>query len=102
MKAQPIPAQTQFLENLERFVDADAAAAFVGITRRTLLQKVRAGKIPGYPLDRGAKKKEWRFKALVLEKKATSAKLAAIKSSEGNQVSIRAADAKEVGVGEPR
>jgi excisionase family DNA binding protein len=68
MKAQPIPAQTQFLENLERFVDADAAAAFVGITRRTLLQKVRAGKIPGYPLDRGAKKKEWRFKLSELDR----------------------------------
>jgi hypothetical protein len=41
----------------EPFVDADTAAAFVGVTRRTLLQKVRTGKIPGYPLDRGAKKK---------------------------------------------
>jgi excisionase family DNA binding protein len=68
MKAQPIPAQAQFLESLERFVDADAAAAFVGITRRTLLQKVRAGKIPGYPLDRGAKKKEWRFKLSELDR----------------------------------
>ena len=41
----------------EPFVDADTAAAFVGITRRTLLQKVRTGKIPGFPLDRSAKKK---------------------------------------------
>ena len=41
----------------EPFVDPDTAAAFVGITRRALLQKVRAGKIPGYPLDRCAKKK---------------------------------------------
>ena len=48
--------------NLEPFVDADIAAAFLSITRRTLLQKVRSGKIPGHPLDRGAKKKEWRFK----------------------------------------
>ena len=52
----------QLSANPSRSVDPDTAAAFVGITRRALLQKVRAGKIPGYPLDRGAKKKEWRFK----------------------------------------
>ena len=42
-------------QNLEPFVDAGIAATFLGITRRTLLQKARAGKIPGHPLDRGAK-----------------------------------------------
>ena len=31
----------------EHFVDGDTAATFLGITRRTLLQKVRDGKIPG-------------------------------------------------------
>src|SRR5262249_5383524 len=46
---------------VERFVDADIAASFLGIARRTLLQKVRMGKIPGHPLDPGAKKKDWRF-----------------------------------------
>lgn len=56
------------VRELEPFVDPDTAAAFVGITRRTLLQKVRAGKIPGYPLDRGAKKKEWRFKLSELDR----------------------------------
>ena len=55
-------------ENLEPFVDADIAAAFLSITRRTLLQKVRSGKIPGHPLDRGAKKKEWRFKLSELDR----------------------------------
>lgn len=57
----------------EPFVDPDIAAAFVGITRRTLLQKVRAGKIPGHPLDRGAKKKEWRFKLSELDRYLCSA-----------------------------
>ena len=57
----------------EPFVDPDTAAAFVGITRRTLLQKVRMGKIPGYPLDRGAKKKEWRFKLSELDRYLCSA-----------------------------
>jgi excisionase family DNA binding protein len=55
------------LARIERFVDADTAANFLGITRRTLLQKVRAGKIPGYPLDRSARKKEWRFKLSELD-----------------------------------
>lgn len=56
------------LRQPEPFVDPDTAAAFVGITRRTLLQKVRTGKIPGHPLDRGAKKKEWRFKLSELDR----------------------------------
>jgi hypothetical protein len=52
----------------EPFVDADTAAAFLGITRRTLLVKVRAGKIPGYPLDPAAEKKDWRFKLSELDR----------------------------------
>ena len=46
---------------LEYFVDGDTAATFLGITRRTLLQKVRDGKIPGHALDPSAEKKDWRF-----------------------------------------
>ena len=46
---------------LEAFVDADTAAGFLGIQRRTLLQKVRAGKLPGHPVDPAAEKKDWRF-----------------------------------------
>ena len=53
--------QTSPFQNIERFVSADTAAMFLGITRRTLLQKVRAGKIPGHPLDPTAHRKEWRF-----------------------------------------
>jgi len=45
----------------EHFVDGDTAATFLGITRRTLLQKVRDGKIPGHALDPSAEKKDWRF-----------------------------------------
>jgi len=48
-------------KELEHFTDADTAAAFLRITRRTLLKKAREGLIPGYPLDQGAKKKDWRF-----------------------------------------
>jgi len=56
------------VQPLERFVDADTAADFLGITRRNLLQKVRAGKIPGHPLDRSAQKREWRFKLSELDR----------------------------------
>jgi hypothetical protein len=45
----------------EHFVDGDTAATFLGITRRTLLQKVRDGKILGHALDPSAEKKDWRF-----------------------------------------
>lgn len=52
----------------EPFVDANTAAAFLGITRRTLLQKVRAGRIPGHPLDAASQKKDWRFKLSELDR----------------------------------
>lgn len=69
MSAQPVLVPTRLnVTQPEPFVDPDTAAAFVGITRRTLLQKVRAGKIPGHALDRGAKKKEWRFKLSELDR----------------------------------
>jgi hypothetical protein len=68
MSSQPALPSTQPPDIPERFVDADAAAAFVGVTRRTLLRKVRAGKIPGHPLDPEAKKKDWRFKLSELDR----------------------------------
>ena len=74
MPANPVPVSVPPADRQpEPFVDPDTAAAFVGITRRALLQKVRAGKIPGYPLDRGAKKKEWRFKLSELDRYLCSA-----------------------------
>jgi hypothetical protein len=62
MSIQPVVPNVRASGDPEPFVDADTAAAFLGITRRTLLKKVRDGKVPGYPIDRAAKKKEWRFK----------------------------------------
>jgi excisionase family DNA binding protein len=68
MSASPAVVAESSPQRLEPFVDADIAAGFLGITRRTLLQKVRAGKIPGHPLDPGAQKKEWRFKLSELDR----------------------------------
>jgi excisionase family DNA binding protein len=58
---------SQPVQSLEPFVDADTAAAFLGISRRTLLQKVRAGRIPGHPLDAASQKRDWRFKLSELD-----------------------------------
>jgi hypothetical protein len=68
MSASPALIAESTAQSLEPFVDADIAATFLGITRRTLLQKVRVGKIPGHPLDPTAKKKEWRFKLSELDR----------------------------------
>ncbi len=67
MFSQPSLASSQSDFDREPFVAADRAAAYLGVTRRTLLHKARLGKIPAYPLDPGAKKKEWRFKLSELE-----------------------------------
>jgi hypothetical protein len=68
MSASHVPVPAPPPQNLEPFVDAGIAASFLGITRRTLLLKVRAGKIPGHPLDSTAKKREWRFKLSELDR----------------------------------
>lgn len=68
MSIQSVLVSTASLSNPEPFVDADTAAAFVGITRRALLEKVRSGKLPGHPLDPCAKKKDWRFKLSELDR----------------------------------
>ena len=67
MASPPALASTQSGFDREPFVDADRAAAYVGVTRRTLLLKARLGKIPGHPLDPDAKKKDWRFKLSELD-----------------------------------
>jgi hypothetical protein len=67
MSIQPVLISTRSPHEPEPFVDPDSAATFLGITRRALLQKVRAGKLPGYPLDPAAKKKDWRFKLSELD-----------------------------------
>lgn len=41
-------------------VDADEAAKFLKINRRTLLQWARQGALPAYPLGHGSRK-TWRF-----------------------------------------
>ncbi len=68
MSIQPVLPSARLPHDPEPFVDAGTAAAFLGITRRTLLQKARSGRVPGHPLDGAAKRKEWRFKLSELDR----------------------------------
>jgi hypothetical protein len=45
----------------EFYVDAEKAAEFLLIDRRTILRWAREGRIPAHPLDQSAERKEWRF-----------------------------------------
>jgi hypothetical protein len=54
----------EFLPSLappEPFVDADRAADFLCVSRKTLLAKSRNGDLPGHPIGQGARK-IWRFR----------------------------------------
>jgi excisionase family DNA binding protein len=53
----PIPPSTL----VEYYVDADEAARFLKLDRRTVLRWAREGKLPAHPLDPSAAHKDWRF-----------------------------------------
>jgi len=50
----------------ERFVDADAAAAFLSLSRKHVLKLARLGMIPAYPITFGSRA-VWRFRISELE-----------------------------------
>jgi predicted DNA-binding transcriptional regulator AlpA len=45
----------------EPFVDAERAASFLSMSRKTLLAKSRKGHLPGHPIGEGPRK-IWRFR----------------------------------------
>ena len=45
----------------EPFVDAERAASFLAMSRKTLLAKSRSGHLPGHPIGDGPRK-IWRFR----------------------------------------
>lgn len=49
------------LDTPERFVDADEAANFLSLTRRRVLDLVRAKTLPAHPIGNGARR-IWRFR----------------------------------------
>lgn len=50
----------------EHFVDAEAAAAFLSLSRKHLLKLARLGRIPAYPITFGSRA-VWRFRISELE-----------------------------------
>jgi hypothetical protein len=50
----------------EKYVDADAAAEFLSIKPRRVLDMARAGLLPGHPLGTGTRRL-WRFRLSELE-----------------------------------
>jgi len=45
----------------EPFVDADQAADFLAMSRKTILKLARRGDLPGHPVGRG-RRQMWRFR----------------------------------------
>ena len=54
------------LVDREPYVDAAAAAKFLGVNRRTVLRWAREGKIPAHPAS-GCRRKTWRFRLSELD-----------------------------------
>lgn len=46
---------------VERFVNAQTGAQFVGIHPKTLERLARDGTVPGHPVGKGFRRKRWRF-----------------------------------------
>jgi hypothetical protein len=51
----------------ERFVDPNALAEHLSVTRRQILEMTRRGVIPGHPLGIGTSRKVWRYKISEVE-----------------------------------
>jgi hypothetical protein len=51
----------------ERFVDANALAEHLSVTRRQILEMTRRGVIPGHPLGIGTSRRVWRYKISEVE-----------------------------------
>jgi excisionase family DNA binding protein len=51
---------------IEPYVDAQSAATFLAMSRKTLLDLARKGKLPGHPVGSGPRK-TWKFRLSELE-----------------------------------
>jgi len=72
-------------ETPEPFVDADQAAQFLSVTRRRILDLVRAGKLPGHPIGDGARR-VWRFRLSELEVAIASTQKFGLASQERTRI----------------
>lgn len=51
----------------EPYIEAGRAAAYLCMSRKTLLKKARSGRLPGHPIGDG-RKKMWRFRLSELDR----------------------------------
>ena len=72
-------------ETPEPFVDADQAAQFLSVTRRRILDLVRAGKLPGHPIGDGARR-VWQFRLSELEVAIASTQKFGLASQERTRI----------------
>lgn len=56
-----------FSPTVEPYVDAQKAAAFLGVASRTLNEMARAGIVPAYVWGIGNQRRTWRFKLSELD-----------------------------------
>jgi excisionase family DNA binding protein len=61
MQIEPVVTPINYVPVREYFVDADEAARFLKVDRRTVLRWARDGHIPAHPLNPSAERKDWRF-----------------------------------------
>jgi excisionase family DNA binding protein len=55
------------VQALEPYIEANRAASYLSISRKTLLKKARSGRLPGHPIGDG-RKKMWRFRISELDR----------------------------------
>ena len=53
--------------DLEPYIEAGRAAAYLSMSRKTLLKKARSGRLPAHPIGDG-RKKMWRFRLSELDR----------------------------------
>jgi len=58
-------------DEIEPFVDADAVAEFLSITRREVLKLTRRGTITGYPIS-GSRRKTYKYRLSVIAEEMTA------------------------------
>jgi hypothetical protein len=63
------------MDESELFVDASRAAAFLGLSRRRVLELTRCGVLPGHPIGLG-KRRTWRFRVSELANAVTAKRVA--------------------------
>ena len=72
---------------IEPFVDADAVAEFLSLTRREVLKLTRSGTITGYPIS-GIMRRTYKFRLSVVADEMTSFPKSALRANQSDSTRI--------------